>query len=347
MLVTARAYGQSLPIASALTLLGHNALEQCLYDQAEALYVEAVAHARISGDHYALALASGSLGIVTIMHGSPARAEAIFEEVLPLYRQLGDTADIARAYRWLGMIAIEQGDIDRARAALTTGLTAQQTLHGHVGVAECLEGFAALAVAEMQPARALTLASAADAIRTTIGAPLPAHWRAWLAPRLDSARQTLGTATSETAWARGSAMLMETAIAEAMRAGSPAPAERHGRAGKNSRSLKQWYGGLTARERDVVALTVGDQTNRAIAQALFITEKTVETHIGNALRKLGFGSRTQLAAWAVAVGLVADSHTNSPYFQNDGKVNHQDTEEHQEHQGGNMYFSLGALDAPW
>jgi DNA-binding CsgD family transcriptional regulator len=52
---------------------------------------------------------------------------------------------------------------------------------------------------------------------------------------------------------------------------------------------------LTASERRVVALAAGGQTNRDIAQALYVTPKTVEVHLGNAYRKLEIRSRRQLA----------------------------------------------------
>jgi DNA-binding CsgD family transcriptional regulator len=52
---------------------------------------------------------------------------------------------------------------------------------------------------------------------------------------------------------------------------------------------------LTPSERRVVELAATGGTNREIAQALFVTEKTVETHLGRAFRKLDVSSRRQLA----------------------------------------------------
>jgi ATP/maltotriose-dependent transcriptional regulator MalT len=63
-------------------------------------------------------------------------------------------------------------------------------------------------------------------------------------------------------------------------------------------------GELTARERQVIALIAQGLSNRAIAEALVISEKTAEVHVGNILGKLGFSSRTQAAAYAVEHGLV-------------------------------------------
>jgi DNA-binding CsgD family transcriptional regulator len=51
---------------------------------------------------------------------------------------------------------------------------------------------------------------------------------------------------------------------------------------------------LTPSERRVVELAAAGGTNREIAQGLFVTEKTVETHLGRAFRKLDISSRRQL-----------------------------------------------------
>jgi DNA-binding NarL/FixJ family response regulator len=62
---------------------------------------------------------------------------------------------------------------------------------------------------------------------------------------------------------------------------------------------------LTRREREVTRLIVAGCTNRCIAEELFIAQSTVERHVANILNKLGFNSRTQIAAWAVQNGLAA------------------------------------------
>jgi DNA-binding NarL/FixJ family response regulator len=62
--------------------------------------------------------------------------------------------------------------------------------------------------------------------------------------------------------------------------------------------------GLTAREREVLALVATGQTNRRIAEALFISESTAGVHVSNILGKLGVTSRTEAAAVAVRLGLA-------------------------------------------
>ena len=54
---------------------------------------------------------------------------------------------------------------------------------------------------------------------------------------------------------------------------------------------------LTAREREIAAHLGAGETNRQIAAALVISERTVDGHVANILRKLGFRTRSQVAAW--------------------------------------------------
>ena len=63
---------------------------------------------------------------------------------------------------------------------------------------------------------------------------------------------------------------------------------------------------LTPRERDVLGLVAEGLPNRAIGEALGITERTARTHVSNILAKLGLTSRTQAALYAVEQGLDGD-----------------------------------------
>jgi len=64
------------------------------------------------------------------------------------------------------------------------------------------------------------------------------------------------------------------------------------------------FGGLSEREREIAQLIAQGRSNREIAAAFSISERTVETHLGRMYAKLGLGTRAQLAAWVVEKGLA-------------------------------------------
>jgi two-component system, NarL family, response regulator LiaR len=68
---------------------------------------------------------------------------------------------------------------------------------------------------------------------------------------------------------------------------------------------------LTRREREVLELIVRGRSNKRIALELGISEKTVKTHVGHVLAKLGVTDRTQAAVLAVQQGLVEPDHPGS------------------------------------
>jgi DNA-binding CsgD family transcriptional regulator len=70
------------------------------------------------------------------------------------------------------------------------------------------------------------------------------------------------------------------------------------------RAMKQAFGGLTKREREVARLVAQGKSNREIADLLVVGNRTVEAHVSGILSKLGFTSRAQIAVWACEKGLV-------------------------------------------
>jgi DNA-binding CsgD family transcriptional regulator/tetratricopeptide (TPR) repeat protein len=69
------------------------------------------------------------------------------------------------------------------------------------------------------------------------------------------------------------------------------------------RAEAERFGGLTERERTIAVLIAQGKSNRDIADALVVSERTVETHVSNIFFKLGYSSRAQIAAWSVEKGL--------------------------------------------
>ena len=62
--------------------------------------------------------------------------------------------------------------------------------------------------------------------------------------------------------------------------------------------------GLTPRELEVLALVVAGRSNRQIARALVISDRTVARHLSNIFTKIDVGSRTEAAAYAFRHGLA-------------------------------------------
>jgi len=62
--------------------------------------------------------------------------------------------------------------------------------------------------------------------------------------------------------------------------------------------------GLTQREKEIVNYIARGESNREIAERLFISEKTVKNHVSSILRKMALGDRTQVAVYAYRKGLM-------------------------------------------
>jgi DNA-binding NarL/FixJ family response regulator len=75
--------------------------------------------------------------------------------------------------------------------------------------------------------------------------------------------------------------------------------------GSSARVLaRDQFNGLTPRERDIAAMIAQGRSNKEIAEALVLSNRTVESHIRNIMSKLSFTSRSQIAVWAVEKGLL-------------------------------------------
>ena len=115
----------------------------------------------------------------------------------------------------LAKVAFAAGEPEVAGPLLADSLSVHLEVGNRWGIALVLEGVACLA-ATTQPERALRLASAADALRTAIGRPLPPAERPLLAGWLEPARLALDPDGEARAWAQGQILSEARAVADAL-----------------------------------------------------------------------------------------------------------------------------------
>jgi DNA-binding NarL/FixJ family response regulator len=141
--------------------------------------------------------------------------------------------------------------------------------------------------------RAMTLFGAAERMRTEIDTMLGVPWALRVKPDMARARAALTEADAEAAWRRGLATPPAEVVAGLLRAGSPESSRRH-----------TLPGGLSRREMEVAGLVAAGMTSKSIADRLFLSERTVESHIEHILTKLDFNSRAQVATWITEQKIV-------------------------------------------
>jgi non-specific serine/threonine protein kinase len=289
-------------------------------ERAAALFGESLALSRELGDEREVAVVHFHLAQLAHLQGQPERAVALAEEGLALSRRLGPGAagSTALGLRRLGVLAYLQGQPDRAAGLVRQALARYRDLANAEGVAQCLSYLALLASAQGQAARAARLFGAAERQHESLQedvAPPGARFRDDFDRRVAAARAALGERAYAAAWAVGRGMALEQAVAYALGPAPergetgcedppPHPAMAAGATARQGPERPAPRGGLTAREREVAALVAQGRTNRQIADALGVSQRTAENHVNRILAKLGARSRARIAAWAAEQGLT-------------------------------------------
>jgi predicted ATPase/class 3 adenylate cyclase/DNA-binding CsgD family transcriptional regulator len=233
-------------------------------------------------------------------HTVPVR-EVFIRSVAPLAEAALACGDLAAARRWVddtaavvpgryravaltarAYIAIAQGEPEQAERDAHEALAVAARTHGYLYLPDTLECLARLAADGANHQGAARLFGAADAIRQRTEQARFLVYQDGYDAAVAAVRDALGKQDFDAAWAEGAALSTEEAIAYAQR----------GR-GERRRPTSGW-GSLTPTECDVVRLVSEGLANNDIATRLFVSPRTVQTHLTHVYTKLGLTSRVQL-----------------------------------------------------
>ena len=159
---------------------------------------------------------------------------------------------------------------------------------------ESLEGLACVAVTGGEAEQAARLFGAAEALREAVGYQHMPEEDALREPYLAAASSQLDEATWEAALAEGRAMELEEAVEYAL---SEDDSSMIATRTPEQTSATPRPSALTRREREVAKLVARGLTNRRMAKELVLSERTVENHVHNILKKLNLSSRLEVATW--------------------------------------------------
>jgi DNA-binding CsgD family transcriptional regulator len=226
------------------------------------------------------------LAAVCCLTGELDRAIALSEECLRISEELGEqwargTALWTRgAARWLS------GDVAHAVEDTLACLRIKESLGDLHTTTMAIDLLAVCLVAQEDFARAAELCGAGDAFWKMLRAPIQQgpYYAEIRRSAAETCRQALGDERFESYRQRGLELSVAEAIAVA-RNEVPVPADEIS------------ADPLTRREREIAELVTRGLGNREIAERLVLAKRTVDSHIEHIFSKLGFTSRTQLAAW--------------------------------------------------
>jgi DNA-binding CsgD family transcriptional regulator len=223
----------------------------------------------------------------------------------PLAETAAATGDLSEARRWADSavsetsnwhllnalirrtrVAMAQGEVQQAERDAYDALAMNIEMRAHLSTPDLLECLAVLGTKSGQELFAVRLLGAAEALRQRIGAVRFKVYQADYDATVTELRNSLGEAEFDTAWAEGAVLSAEEALAYAQR----------GR-GERKRPASGWES-LTPTERDVVRLIREGLSNAEVATRLFVSPRTVQTHLTHVYAKLGLTSRVQLIAEA-------------------------------------------------
>jgi non-specific serine/threonine protein kinase len=316
----ARVRGDTIGEAAALRVRGNVAISQgeMLRDRlgevvrgdeefarAEAFLERSLALAREVGDSWGVAKAKHWLAVLPLERGDLVRAVAEHEDALAEFRLLGDHRQVCMVVGNLGSVAEQAGDIERARTAVIESLLLARTLGYRWWIGWCLDQLGRVAAAIGEGERAARLIGAAAALRPSTGEPIRSGLQRVQNEILIAIRSTVGETATEKALKAGAALPLHDAIVEALAVGGESSTPLA--SGETDPFLLSPAAGvLTARERDVLRLVATGRTDREIAESLFLSPRTVNSHVASVLAKLGVSTRRDAVARAREQGWLPE-----------------------------------------
>jgi predicted ATPase/DNA-binding CsgD family transcriptional regulator len=229
-----------------------------------------------------------ALCALLVARGELARAVDVGEQGLALSQDRGELWLRGYLLTFLAQATWQQGDRLRAETLAREAATCKRMIDDRHGLTNVLETLAWMAAESGQPARAATLLGCAEQVRGQSAVTLMDLYRPQHDRSVTAIVQAIGEQAFAAAFARGRAMTIDEGVAFAVE-DSPTPKSVPVRSAPDT--------ALTPRQLEVARLIADDLTNRQIADRLFLSERTVETHITNILNKLGLNSRIQLSRW--------------------------------------------------
>jgi DNA-binding CsgD family transcriptional regulator len=205
-----------------------------------------------------------------------------------LGREIGDLYSLEMMLLNLGGVAMFAGDPDESKALYTESLRIARRIDDRVAQFYLLAGLGSHAAGTGQARLAAQLLGAADTVRIGAGISVNAIFVPLLAQAHELAIAALGASKFEAEFRAGKHLNRDAAVGLALGESGHVAAAAQDHSGTEL---------LGKREADVARLVADGLSNKQIGGRLFISERTVESHVRSILNKLGFNTRAQIAGW--------------------------------------------------
>ena len=220
--------------------------------------------------------------------GDPDAVRAAAEEGVRQSRALSDLYALEMMSLNLGYADVLAGDLVESRRRFTEALKIARKIDDRVAQYALLYALGFVAAASGQARLAAQLLGGGDTIRTGAGAAVIGFMSPLIEQTKDSATTALGEGRFNAELESGRRLARTAAIALAL-----------GETSEPAGQAADAAGPLGKREAEVARLVAEGMSNKEIGARLFISERTVDSHVRSILNKLGFSSRAQIAAWMV------------------------------------------------